>query len=207
MILPPGSTGVAFSQAGDGDLRGLPAARKSASAQLGISADWASLRQVHGNRVLRVSKSGVAGDADAIWTATPSLPVAVFTADCYGVVLVARSAVGVAHVGWRGARDSTVSALRLAMASSGYPPTAAYVGPGIGPCCFEVGDDVAPLFPDAQDSTKWGSISVDLEKAVRTELAGLDVWSSGDCTFHDEGFFSHRRDADKRRLVSVAWLP
>jgi polyphenol oxidase len=207
MIRPPGMIGVAFTGAGDGDQRGEPDARAQVSARLGIGHEWASLRQMHGTNVIEAERFGEIGEGDALWTAVPHLPLAVFTADCLGVALVAPGAIGVAHAGWRGARDGVVTALRAAMSDGGHPPRQAAIGPGIGSCCFEVGDEVAADFGSSTSHTTWGTVSVDLRAAVRSELSGLEVWESTECTRHDIGWFSHRRDATPARLATLVWLP
>jgi len=198
--------GVAFSERADGDLRGDLPARARVSSLLGIPPEWAEVRQVHGNEVVRVEMPGPSGEADALWTSEHQLPLAIFTADCLGVVLAASDAVGIAHAGWRGTVGDVVGKLRDAMSRSGYAPERAAVGPGIGPCCFEVGTEVADQFPDQRARTTWGTPSVDLPAAVGGALAGLDVWSTGACTRHEEGWFSHRADATKQRLAALGWL-
>lgn len=208
MIRPPGWDGVAFTDRSDGDLRGDPQAREAVSRSLGMSSEWATVRQVHGSRVVRVDGPGDAGEADGLWTSDSGLPVAVFTADCFGVVLMAPTAVGVAHAGWRGVVAGVVGSLRDAMTCANAPPVRAAVGPGIGPCCFEVGDDVAERFDSRHvGETTWGTTSVDLPGALGHGLAGLEVWASEGCTLHEEGWFSHRGDGTRRRMAAVGWLP
>jgi polyphenol oxidase len=207
MIIPPDVAGVAFSEAGDGDLRGDPDARSRFSAGLGLPDHWATVRQVHGAAVAFSEGPGEFGEADALWTTTPWLPLAVFTADCFGVVLLAPGAVGVAHAGWRGVTSEVVPALRDEMAGSGHLPDRAVIGPGIGPCCFEVGPDVAMRFPDHKASTTAGSGSVDLLAAISEQLSGTRMVSTGGCTRHQDRFFSHRRDQTKKRMASLGWLP
>jgi YfiH family protein len=198
--------GVAFSERADGDLRGDMPARVRISSMLGITEEWAEVRQVHGNEVVRVENPGPSGEADALWTSERGLPLAIFTADCLGVVLTASDAVGIAHAGWRGAVGDVVGELRAAMSRSGHTPQRAAVGPGIGPCCFEVGPEVAGQFPDQGALTTWGTTSVDLLAAVEPSLSGLEVWSTSACTKHEEGWFSHRADATKQRLAALGWL-
>src|SRR5690606_5378022 len=86
---------VGFTGAAEGDVRHDDDARRRVSERLGIAADWATVRQVHGATVHRVTVPGWAGEGDAVWTEEPGLPVAVFTADCLGVAVVADGAVGV----------------------------------------------------------------------------------------------------------------
>lgn len=206
MIIPPGAAGrVIFSDAGDGDLRSDAGARVELSRQVGIASEWATVSQVHGSRVVRVSAPGPAGEADGLWTAEPGLPVAIFTADCLAVALQARGASGLAHAGWRGAAGGVVSGLRDAMSEAGYVPERAFIGPGIGPCCFEVGPEVGERFSSNLARTSWGSASVDLYGAVRDSLPDLDVWAAEVCTKHDIGWFSHRADGTLSRQAGIAW--
>ncbi len=206
MIRPPQLRGAAFSEARDGDIRNDLKARTSLCVALGVSDRWATVHQVHGREVVRAEESGEAGSADAVWTTKPGLPVAVFTADCFGVVIEAQGAVGVAHAGWRGALAGVVGSLRLDMESNGHTPESAGIGPGIGPCCFEVGRDVAARFSDSATTTTWDTSSVDLTLAIRGQLDGLEIWTSDGCTYHDDGWFSHRGSGGIQRLAAIGWL-
>lgn len=197
---------MAFSDDTDGDMRHDRSARAHLAASLGIDEDWASVRQVHGNHVVRADAPGEAGEADALWTTEPGLPVAVFTADCFGVVLHAVDAVGVAHCGWRGTIARVVEELSREMSHAGHDPVRAALGPGIGPCCFEVGPDVSEQLGPYVDETTWGTTSVDLAASLADQLGGIELWSVDRCTMHDRGWYSHRRDRDIRRLVTIGWL-
>lgn len=205
MIRPPGWSGVAFSERTDGDIRHDAAARRGVSRALAVADQWAVLTQVHGADVVRVDGPGNAGEGDAMWTTEHDLPLAVFTADCLGVVLAGPEAVGVAHAGWRGAVAGVVANLRSAMSEAGHPPSRGAIGPGIGPCCFEVGEEVSKLFADVT-ATTWGATSVDLGKAVAAQLEGIELWAAGACTDHEDGWFSHRRDGTTQRMASIGWL-
>jgi YfiH family protein len=207
MNRPPGANGVAFTDEGEGDQRNDLVARSALSSWLGISHRWATVRQVHGARIVRADEPGELADADGLWTDRPGLPLAVFTADCFGVVLLAEGAVGVAHAGWRGAAGGVVTALRHVMSAEGHEPRNAAIGPGIGPCCFEVGAEVAGRFPLDVTETTWGTLSVDLSASIRRELDGLLVWLAGACTAHQPGLYSHRRNQTMLRLAAIGWVP
>ncbi len=206
MIRPPGVTGVAFSEAIDGDLRGHPHSRAAASRAMNIPSDWAWTTQVHGENVVRASRSGSQGEADALWTTKSGLPIAVFTADCFGVAFKAEGAAGVAHAGWRGVAAGVVSALREEMTRNGFPPLEAHAGPGIGPCCFEVGPEVAEKFAGFEAKTSWGATSVDLMGAIGEQLGDIPKWTAGGCTHHEQSWFSHRRDQTPHRMATIAWV-
>ena len=70
-------------------------------------------------------------------------------------------AVAVLHAGWRGLAEGVVDAGVRALGSG---PTAAIVGPAVGPCCYEVGPDVSALF-DA-DLTKDGILTIKVHTAT-----------------------------------------
>ena len=108
----------------------------------GIPADWASVDQVHGAAVVQATEAGNLGEADATFTSRSGLALAVATADCVPVVIEGPDVAGVAHAGWRGVTAGVIPALLDAMRSAGLSPVRAGIGPSIGPCCYEVGEDV-----------------------------------------------------------------
>ena len=197
--------GMAFSDGDDGHQRETTN-RQMFARQVGASPDWAELQQVHGSSVLQVSTPGLSGEADAMFTSQPELPLAVFGADCPTVLVSAATAVGVAHSGWRGAVAGVVPELLAAMSRDGHDPTKAAIGPAIGPCCFEVGAEVLKQFPGFTAETTWGAPSVDLNAVLAEQLLGLEVVHDARCTHCDPKLPSHRRDGTKKRLVGLAWL-
>ena len=202
----PSGGQVAFSDASDGDVRGDLVRRSGLARRLGVAERWATVTQVHGPTVLEVKVAGDHGEADGMFTSRADLPLAVFTADCAGVAVLAPGAVGVAHAGWRGVVSGVVDSLISAMRRGGFEPASAAIGPAIGPCCLEVGSEVSEKFEGFTARTSWGSISVDLKRAIMAQLDGLEVWAAGNCTRHDSGWFSHRRDRSVQRMATVAWL-
>src|SRR4029078_2432624 len=86
--------------------------------------------------------------ADGLWTDEPDLPILAMSADCLPIVLArtgARApAVAVLHAGWRGLLEGIVAAGVQAL---GDGTLTAAIGPGIGPCCYEVGGEVAAPVP------------------------------------------------------------
>lgn len=152
-------------------------------------------RQVHGAQVVRAGRPGV--EADAIWTEESLLALTVVTADCLPVVLVrrrGRPAVAVAHVGWRGLLAGVVEEAARALGGE----LAAVLGPGIGPCCYAVGKEVAGPARAAYGRGVVRSGRLDLPGAVERALRGVGVERVErlhECTAcHPERFFSHRRD-------------
>jgi len=171
----------------------------------------AQLRAANVNRpgvgIVEATFAGNLGEADAILTHTRGLPAAVATADCVPVVIEANDVVAVIHVGWRGALAGVVEQTLDVLSASATPPIRAAIGPAIGPCCYEVGTDVADRFPDDVSSTTWGTTSVDLAGFVAGRLEGLEIWRSRRCTYTARDLFSYRRDQTDDRQVAVGWLP
>jgi len=141
---------------------------------------------------------------DAHATATSELGLLVLVADCLPVALVAPGRVAMLHCGWRGLAAGIVG---RALATFSDPPAAA-IGPGIGPCCYEVGPDVLRRFRDL-DGVANGRM-LDLKAIARRELEAGGVRSIEDvglCTScRPELFFSHRRDGGVTgRQAGVVW--
>lgn len=203
MILPPGISAVAFGTIDDGDGRSDLESRAQISAALGISQAWATIDQVHSNRVVHVPRSGGYGEADGLFTTARGVPLVVATADCVPVAIVGDDAVAIVHAGWRGVASGIVTAAVTAM---GDAARVAVVGPHIGPCCYEVGDEVIAATGGHATTTSWGTQSVDLGAAIQAQLTGIETVTIGGCTLEDERFASHRQDGTTKRQVSVAWL-
>jgi YfiH family protein len=187
----------------------------------GVSAiQW--LRQVHGTRCVEATPTSVAApvpEADAAWTRTRGLGIAVLTADCVPVVVAARdgSAVGVAHGGWRGLVGGVVAAMLDAMPVDA-SDAVAWIGPAIGPDAYEVGEDVAAAVrtmphPEAAGALlagrRPGRYQLDLFALTRAllERAGVGSIATGaQCTFTDARFYSFRGEGDTGRMATLAWL-
>jgi polyphenol oxidase len=172
--------------------------------------------QVHGPVLRRVSRPGHVPDCDALLTLIPGLALAVATADCMALLYTAPGAVAAAHAGWRGAAAGVPGAtLRALCAAAGVAPHAARValGPCIRACCYEVGPEVAGMFPPTTVRHRAGRLHLDLPAVARVQLreAGLPdaaLDDSGVCTAcHPELCFSYRRDgAGTGRLWGLATL-
>jgi YfiH family protein len=171
-------------------------------ARLGLdAARVVTAGQVHGADVVRVESLGHVPGCDALVTRVPGLALAVSTADCMALLLAADGAVAAAHSGWRGtAAGMPVAALRAVceMAGTGPGQVTIHLGPCIRGCCYEVGPDVARLFPAAALTRPGGTWHLDLPTAARLQLAdagALDAHDTGACTACEPAwYYSHRRD-------------
>ncbi len=125
---------------------------------LGLADRVARLRLEHGARVLRPDGPGVYGPADALITDDPQLVLWFTVADCVPVTITAGVWRAHGHCGWRGIVAGLIEAMGAAlMRSAGVSPSGlrAWAGPGIGPCCFEAGPEVADRFDRAAIRTAW----------------------------------------------------
>jgi YfiH family protein len=104
-------------------------------------ADLAWARQVHSATVLP-AQPGACGDGDALWTDQAGLALSVVTADCVPVVLAGPQAIAAVHAGWRGLVDGVIAAT-LRELPGPLSKWTAWIGPAIGVCCYEVGEEVA----------------------------------------------------------------
>jgi polyphenol oxidase len=135
----------------------------------------------------------------------PGLAPLVFVADCLPVALAGPGGVAILHCGWRGLAGDIVAAGAAAVGA-----TSAAIGPGIGPCCYEVGEEVLAGFSALGDGIAEGRM-LDLPEVARRLLreAGVErVESAGLCTSCEAGlFFSHRRDRGATgRQAGLVWI-
>ena len=221
-------------RAGD-DPEAVAENRRRLRALLPAEPLW--LRQVHGSEVfdadlprgaLQPAMQAAAQPdedpaVDSAVTAQAGRVLAVMAADCLPVMIVDQDAtvLGAAHAGWRGLSGGVLENVLAALRRKNPAATQwrAWVGPGIGPTAFEVGEDVLRAFtagdghaaaffrPYPDRPGKWLADLPSLA-ALRLRRAGVqDVHVSGLCTYTDrERFFSYRRDGATGRMAMLAWL-
>ncbi len=144
-------------------------------------------------------------EADGHVLRQPGAAALVFVADCLPVALAGAEGVAMMHAGWRGLAGGILGAGAEAVGA-----TSAAIGPGIGPCCYEVGEEVLGAFGDLGEGIADGRM-LDLPEVARRLLAraGVErVESAGLCTScEQELFFSHRRDEGRTgRQAGLAWI-
>lgn len=173
--------------------------------------------QVHGTEVVDIDRTnagsgarvshgrGPVPGADSLVTSMAGVPLLLLFADCVPVILVGPGpVVAVAHAGWRGALGRIAGLTVGAMCDlHGVAPAAinAYIGPHIGACHYEVGDDLLSRFV-----REFGTVSqvaqgrLDLRAVVSASLtdAGVDscrIAALGACTAETtDRFFSYRAE-------------
>ena len=150
-------------------------------------------RQVHSTLVHRAEPGARGEPGDGLWTEDPDLPVLALTADCVPIALARvagdRPGVAVLHVGWRGLLAGIVAQGVKALGGRLH----AAVGPAIGPCCYQVGDEVSEPFVAAfgQDVLRGRN---------------LDLWSAADRALREAGVAGGRAGRPLHPLQSRALL-
>ncbi len=182
--------------------------RRRLCAELGGELDRLALnRQIHSALVHRAAPGRRGEPGDGLWTDEPDVPILAFTADCLPIALVRSNgeppAVAVVHAGWRGLLGGVVANGVATVGGS----VRACVGPAIGPCCYEVGPEVAELFAAAFGADVLHGRMLDLRAAAERALhaAGVTEVEHVDlCTAcNPQRFFSQRLTGKPRGVQGV----
>jgi polyphenol oxidase len=181
----------------DDDPANVEENRRRLCAQVGADpARLAMNRQKHSATVRRAQAGRRGEPGDGLWTDEPGVPMLKLAADCVPVAVACpdRPALALLHAGWRGLLEGVIAEGVAALVGR----ARAAVGPAIGPCCYQVGTDVAEAFAARFGAGVVRNGSVDLwsatERALR-EAGVADVERFDVCTScHPDLFFSHRRD-------------
>jgi polyphenol oxidase len=185
--------------------------RRRLCEAVGADPDGATMAwQRHGATVTRAQPRGVVtpgtvyAHCDGLWSDERGRAMLLITADCVPVAITrrpgrgVRPALAVLHVGWRGLLAGVVGEGVRAL---GPGDLAAVVGPAIGPCCYDVGEEVAEPAREAFGADVAPDRKLDLWTSVERALraAGCEhVERIGECTScNGDRFFSHRRDGGR----------
>ncbi len=181
----------------------------------------------------------VPADGDGVATATHGVAPLVLAADCLPIAITDGHAVAMVHAGWPGLAKGVIAAGIAAVhalrqgerghggdidtdpkaepravaidASDNSRPIVAAIGPGAGPCCYEVGDELRERFAEYGPEVQNGR-NLDLKRIAAYQLrsAGVEVVYDVDiCTIctDEDLLFSHRRDNGVTgRQAGIAWL-
>jgi YfiH family protein len=174
-------------------------------------------KQNHGTRAVEVlTPQQECGECDTIWTRQPNQPVAVKTADCVPILLARRDATAVAaiHAGWRGTRARIVQEFINSLTEKG--EWVAAIGPCIGPCCYEVSQELAADFRREFPNYGWSTPRTTeryldlaaINEGQLKEVGIKEVEIIRACTFcaQKDGqplFHSYRREGKGYRQFSV----
>lgn len=190
--------------------------RELLRARLPSNPSW--LTQVHSTLAVDIDSGPKTNEGDAAYSRQPGHVCVVMTADCLPVLFCDRqgSVVAAAHAGWRGllggVLESAVAAMKVDPGD-----VLAWLGPAIGPQCFEVGEEVRaafaaadPLAGQAFSPGAQGKWLCDIYLLARQRLLGIGVTAisgGGACTVSEsDRYYSYRRDGVTGRMASLIWL-
>jgi YfiH family protein len=178
--------------------------RRLACDALGLDAGRLAFnRQVHSPTVYRAHDGARGEPGDGLWSDEPGQPMLAMSADCLPIAIARTEGsrgLAVLHAGWRGLAEGVVAS---GVAALGLGAKAAIVGPAIGPCCYDVGEEVSSLFDADLTRDRKLDLWTAAERALRA--AGVERVDRVDvCTRDHPGlFFSHRRDGRARGVQGV----
>lgn len=225
VIRPDAPSGfvIAFSGRGhapEGEAQPTPLLARRVARAIGLDGTpirWA--KQVHGvvaaapRDPMPSGAAACAGECDVLVTDRAGEALVVQTADCVPILLAAPGAVGAAHAGWRGTAKNVAREAVAALARLGTDPSAlrAWLGPSIGPCCYEIGGEVAAQFAgDFVRAGCGGGYRLDLAAVNVTQLAAAGIPRDAiavhpACTLcGGEGYASYRRDGSRAgRMIAL----
>ena len=201
----------------DDDQERVAENRERLASAVGFPADAVAMGwQVHGTQMAewdgppRVGSDGFfrpgaeLRKVDGHVTSATGVGLLVLAADCLPVALAVPGRVAMAHCGWRGL---AAGILERAVGSFADAPAAA-VGPGIGRCCYEVGDEVREAFTGLDGVVSGRMLDLRAVAGAKLRAAGVDRIEQVDlCTScRADLFFSHRRDGGVTgRQAGVVW--
>ena len=199
----------------DDDHRCVTRNRASLEAELRAPA-LSFVHQVHGAEVRRITAATAAPRerprVDGQATDQFDIALCALTADCLPIALAAGGgAVAMLHAGWRGLATGMIASGVQAMRELGADgELSAAIGPGAGPCCYEVGDEVHAPFAAIPEAHAGRHLDLKAIAADQLRAAGVaTVADIGICTICADPtlLFSHRRDHGVTgRQAGVAWL-
>ena len=164
-------------------------------------------KQVHGSNIEIVDTPGIYENTDGLITKTPNLALGIQVADCAAILVAdeVNGVIGAFHAGWRGAVGNILPKGLKIMESVGGQLNRykAYISPCISEEKFEVGEEVAKLFPSAfVDRSSYSKPHVNLKGFLKHQMIDSGMKSSQieispGCTIQNKEFFSYRREREK----------
>ncbi len=224
---PPGVRSLVTTRTGgcsEGPYRGLNLAlhvgdapetvarnRQSLRRRLELPSEPVWMEQVHGTRCLAFPGNHSLEEADAAWTDSGDVVLAVMVADCLPVFVSSRDGheVAVVHAGWRGLAAGVIESTIGRFQSR---DLVAWMGPAIGPCHYEVDGKVRDAFPEkfafsaGRDQAHWMLDLYAIAASRLTEGGVQEIFGGGHCTYcNPERFYSYRRDGETGRMAALIW--
>lgn len=182
---------------------------------IGIDARKVAIgRQVHGAELIThygppeppryAGEDGDPPEADGHVLTAPGIAALAFVADCLPIVMAGSGGAAVVHGGWRGMAAGIVERAAVAVKAREM-----VIGPGIGRCCYEVGEEVLSAFSGLEEASDGRMLDLAVVATALARRAGVEqIAVCGLCTrCNQELFFSHRREGPRTgRQAGFGWL-
>jgi hypothetical protein len=169
-------------------------------------ADFLTVNQVHGNRVVFSSDHVKNDEADGIATLAKDqqLNLCIKTADCVPLLCLGKDGFAMIHAGWRGIKENIHTDPKISEIS----PTLFFIGPSASVGYYEVQSDFKENFPHSNAfSIINGSLFFDLKHEladrIKKSFPSSVVEISDECTISNPKFHSYRRDRTDKRNWNV----
>ncbi len=165
--------------------------------------------QIHSNTIVEIDKFIPPPSCDGFITTKARLPLAIMSADCFGVLLYDKGTrvIAALHAGRVGAtREIVAKAMQLMQNRYGAVNISAIISPGIHSCCYEVSSQLASSYP--KRFIKRGRF-LDIKGMIYEQLEQNRVESIKDyniCTCCSSEYYSYRRDGVTGRFASIIWM-
>ena len=164
--------------------------------------------QIHGAEVRYIDNFIPPPRCDGLVTDKPHIPLAIMSADCYGVLLYDEEAgvIAALHAGRKGASEGIVKNGIEAMRELGAKRIQAVIGPGIGVCCYEISPEMAAGYE--RRFIKKGRF-LDIKRIIYEDLKESGVEFIHDynvCTACDRTYYSYRREGVTGRFANIIWM-
>ena len=183
--------------------------RKTFFTEPGLSEENVAIqKQTHSNIVRYVTKGGIVGESDAMFTDKKKLGLAIGVADCTPIFIFdpENKIIAGVHSGWRGTEKRILEKTILKLKSefnSKPEKLVAYIGPSISQKNYEVGKEVADQFDDKYKIKKGEKYLLDVASAnydmlINSGLQQHNIEKSNLCTYEEKDLLhSYRRDGQK----------
>lgn len=191
---------------------------KTLFSEIGWNAqNLAIAEQVHGTHIKIVDKPGTYQKCDGLITTKSDLAIGIRVADCAAVLIAdpENKVIGAFHAGWRGAAENIIiKGIKLMIDVGGEVKNMiAYCSPCITEKNFEVGEEVAQLFPDQYvNRITYKKPHIDLQSYIRSQLLEMGLKNEhieivNKCTMNHQEFFSYRREREQAgRMLAMLKL-
>ncbi len=170
-----------------------------------------TIRQVHGDKIVSIGannfpQQGVLPEADGVVTNVPGIVLSIRTADCVPIFLYdpKKKCIGLAHAGWKSSAQSiTQKTVETLVQNYGSAPAdiLAALGPAIGRCCYQVGEEFEKIFPDEifyiSNNRFLDLPLVNKNQLLKAGVKSENIFECDVCTVCGQDFFSFRRDKEK----------